>query len=134
MPQINELADFSLYSNPLHILICITTFFPLIHFPHSLCNPDLFTAQRILSVFCQDSALCVIWSLLGMDMGGNINPSKIKRKKSYIFLILFFMPIETFCSLPHVYHSTDICPQGEVSFCCTSVYIKHFTLLPVSLT
>lgn len=119
------------------IVILYTYLYASQHFSH-LSTSHIHCVIQTCSLH-NESSLCSVRtlhcvSLLGMDMGGNINPSKIKRKKSYIFLIFFFMPIETFCSLPHVYHSTDICPQGEVSFCCTSVYIKHFTLLPVSLT
>lgn len=57
------------------------------HFSHlstSQIHCVIHSAQRILPVFRQDSATCVIWSLLGMDVGSNINPSKIKRKKLHI--------------------------------------------------
>lgn len=44
----------------------------------------------------------------------NINSPLKKEKKKVLLRIscCFFMPIRTFCFLPHVYHSIDICPKG----------------------
>lgn len=88
MSQINELADFSLYGNPSHILICITTFLSFIHFPNSLCNPDLFTLPK-------ESSLCSIRTLRVSSgpswewIWGAISIPQKLREKNYIFLIVF---------------------------------------------
>lgn len=122
------------------IVILYTYLYASQHFSH-LSTSHIHCVIQTCSLH-NESSLCSVRTLHCVSSGpswewiwGAIStPQKLKEKKATYFWFFFFMPIETFCSLPHVYHRTDICPQGEVSFCCTSVYIKHFTLLPVSLT